>query len=175
MASASHLRGQGSYCCRPCWQGGRAAGPPQQLRLPLPSTARTVLLTLGDAPVAGFAQDMLNRIRADAGPWHQLAKLLPALTRAGLDATAVEAETGLERARQNVWAVSEQARPLHCLTSALKCMRGCMRMLSSVCDASKLSSTTWNTAPTEKPAAAGAQVAGAWGEVPKGELAYFYA
>lgn len=57
------------------------------------------------------AQDMLNRIRADAGPWHQLAKLLPALTRAGVDATAVEAETGLERARQNVWAVSEQVNP----------------------------------------------------------------
>ena len=54
---------------------------------------------------------MLNRIRADAGPWHQLAKLLPALTRAGVDATAVEAETGLERARQNVWAVSEQVSP----------------------------------------------------------------
>ncbi|KAK9839810.1 hypothetical protein WJX81_003436 [Elliptochloris bilobata] len=53
-------------------------------------------------------QTMLNKIRADAGPWHQLAKLLPALVRAGIDATAVEAETGLERARQNVWAVSEQ-------------------------------------------------------------------
>ena len=72
---------------------------------------------------------MLNRIRADAGPWHQLAKLLPALTRAGIDATAVEAETGLERARQNVWAVSEQARPLYCLCSVLRCSWGCKNLL----------------------------------------------
>jgi hypothetical protein len=51
---------------------------------------------------------MLNRLKAQAGHWHDLAKLLPALASLGADATVVEAETGIERAMQNAWSVSLQ-------------------------------------------------------------------
>jgi hypothetical protein len=77
---------------------------------------------------------LLDRLRADAGPWHELAKTLPALARAGIDATAVEAETGLERARQNTWAVAEQARA-HRAPQRMACRLACMLragMLQSV-------------------------------------------
>ena len=50
----------------------------------------------------------------------------------------MEAETGLERARQNVWAVSEQAHEQHCPTSTLECRRGGKTMLNAMCDTSKL-------------------------------------
>ena len=49
------------------------------------------------------AQDMLNRLQAQAGHWHELAKLLPALQSKGFDAFAVEEATGLERKTQNLW------------------------------------------------------------------------
>eukprot|EP00887_Chlorella_sp_A99_P004991 scaffold4.g4991.t1 len=47
--------------------------------------------------------EMMNRLRAGAGAWHELAKLLPALQRKGLDAVAVEEATGIERRLQNVY------------------------------------------------------------------------
>ena len=50
----------------------------------------------------------LSRIRARAGPWHQLAALLPQLSSAGIDAMAVEVETGLERATQALWQTAAQ-------------------------------------------------------------------
>jgi len=50
----------------------------------------------------------LSRVRAGAGPWHQLAALLPQLTQAGIDAMAVEVETGLERATQALWQTAAQ-------------------------------------------------------------------
>ena len=48
-------------------------------------------------------QEMLNKLQAQAGQWHQLAKLLPILQSKGFDANAVEEATGLERKTQNVW------------------------------------------------------------------------
>ena len=50
----------------------------------------------------------LAKLRAQAGPWHQLAALLPQLQRAGIDAMAVELETGLERATQALWQTAAQ-------------------------------------------------------------------
>ena len=51
-------------------------------------------------------QEMLNRLQAQAGHWHELAKLLPALLAKGVDAFAVEEATGLERKLQNLWISS---------------------------------------------------------------------
>jgi len=48
-------------------------------------------------------QEMLNRLQAQAGAWHQLAKLLPALQREGYDGYVIEEVTGLERKLQNIW------------------------------------------------------------------------
>lgn len=56
------------------------------------------------------ARDALNRLRVQAGHWHELAKLLPRLAAAGYDSKAVESETGLERARQNCWVVAQQVK-----------------------------------------------------------------
>ncbi len=47
------------------------------------------------------ARDALNRIRSNAGHWHELAKLLPRLSMSGYDSQVVEMETGLERVIQN--------------------------------------------------------------------------
>jgi hypothetical protein len=58
--------------------------------------------TLSDIP----QQEMLNRLQAQAGHWHELAKLLPALHAKGVDAYAVEEATGLERKAQNLWTSS---------------------------------------------------------------------
>lgn len=54
------------------------------------------------------AELALAKVRAQAGPWHQLAALLPRLQTAGIDATAVELETGLERATQALWQTAAQ-------------------------------------------------------------------
>lgn len=54
--------------------------------------------------------DMIARLRTNAGHWHQLAKLLPALARAGYDSMVVEELVGLERSQQNVWTAAEQVR-----------------------------------------------------------------
>lgn len=51
-------------------------------------------------------QEMLNRLQAQAGHWHELAKLLRALQVKGFDAFAVEEATGLERKEQNLWISS---------------------------------------------------------------------
>ena len=70
---------------------------------------------LGSGPGSGSSSSepfdidiALSRVRASAGPWHQLAALLHRLSAAGLDAMAVEVETGLERATQAVWQTSAQ-------------------------------------------------------------------
>ncbi len=55
---------------------------------------------------------MLNRIRAGAGHWHELARLLPGLAAAGYEATTVDAETGVERRTQSRWTVSLQVLSL---------------------------------------------------------------
>ena len=56
-------------------------------------------------------QSALERLSASAGAWHELAQLLPKLAAAGYDSTAVEMEAGIDRATQNVWAVSQHVRP----------------------------------------------------------------
>ncbi len=59
----------------------------------------------------GLSNDeMLGRLRALSGHWHELAKYLPALQRAGIDGMAVEEATGLERKIQNVWSTAAQVR-----------------------------------------------------------------
>jgi hypothetical protein len=66
-----------------------------------------------DGPASGpevsmSVEEMLNRLRSQAGHWHELAKYLPALHRAGYDSIAVEEATGLERRTQNVWNTAAQ-------------------------------------------------------------------
>ena len=65
-----------------------------------------------DAAPAANPSEMLDRIEAGAGHWHQLAKLLPALQRAGFDAAAVEDRTGVDPkgALQLARAVKEHER-----------------------------------------------------------------
>lgn len=48
-------------------------------------------------------QEMLNRLQAQAGAWHQLARFLPTLHREGFDGYVIEEATGLERKLQNIW------------------------------------------------------------------------
>jgi len=62
-----------------------------------------------DAPRQLDASDtgaMLSQLKAEAGNWPDLARMLPALNRAGLDGPAIEEATGLERVRQNMWMVA---------------------------------------------------------------------
>jgi hypothetical protein len=51
-------------------------------------------------------QEMLNRLRARAGHWHELAKFMPALTSAGYSATAIDEITGITPLEQNKWVVA---------------------------------------------------------------------
>ena len=52
-------------------------------------------------------RDALEKIRAQAGYWHELAKLLPRLAAANYDSQAVEMDTGLERKTQNAWITAQ--------------------------------------------------------------------
>jgi hypothetical protein len=65
---------------------------------------------LGSSPGAEpfDVETALSMVRARARPWHQLAGLLRSLQAAGLDAMAVEVETGLERATQALWQTAAQ-------------------------------------------------------------------
>lgn len=94
--------------------GGLAgAGAPavQQNFRPPPGFMDAVAPTEVAPEVAGMAsEEMLNRLRSFSGHWHQLAKLLPALQRAGFDGPAIEEATGLERKIQNVWGTAAQVR-----------------------------------------------------------------
>lgn len=53
------------------------------------------------------ARQALDKLRAQAGRWHELALLLPRLAASGYDAQVVEFETGLERVIQNSWVVAQ--------------------------------------------------------------------
>ena len=61
---------------------------------------------------------MLRRLRDSAGAWHTLAGYLPHLARAGVDSSAIESDTGIERVQQNAWLVAVQVR-LPLATSAV--------------------------------------------------------
>lgn len=54
------------------------------------------------------ARAALDKVRSQAGYWHELAKLFPRLAAAGYDSQVVEMETGLERKVQNSWIASSQ-------------------------------------------------------------------
>lgn len=56
------------------------------------------------------ARAALDKIRTQAGYWHELAKLFPRLAAAGYDSQVVEMETGLERKTQNSWIASQSVR-----------------------------------------------------------------
>lgn len=45
-----------------------------------------------------------------AGAWPDLAKIIPALNRVGLDGVAIEEATGIERVQQNMWATAASVR-----------------------------------------------------------------
>lgn len=51
-------------------------------------------------------QEMLNRLRARAGAWHQLARLLPVLYAKGLDSNTIAELSGLNPVDQNAWVVA---------------------------------------------------------------------
>jgi len=59
-------------------------------------------------PVAEDPQKLLAKLKTGAGYWHELARALPALQRAGFDWLNIEAETGLERALQSIWTIAGQ-------------------------------------------------------------------
>eukprot|EP00195_Chlamydomonas_chlamydogama_P015583 CAMPEP_0202902946 /NCGR_PEP_ID=MMETSP1392-20130828/19415_1 /ASSEMBLY_ACC=CAM_ASM_000868 /TAXON_ID=225041 /ORGANISM="Chlamydomonas chlamydogama, Strain SAG 11-48b" /LENGTH=487 /DNA_ID=CAMNT_0049589829 /DNA_START=253 /DNA_END=1716 /DNA_ORIENTATION=+ len=50
--------------------------------------------------------EMLNRLRARAGKWHQLAKFLPSLHKQGFDSSIVDEATGITPALQDRWMVA---------------------------------------------------------------------
>jgi hypothetical protein len=62
-----------------------------------------------DAPT-GTPQEMLDKLSAMAGKWHQLAKLLLPLQKAGFDSNLIEDITGIERKTQNTWMSAAQVR-----------------------------------------------------------------
>ena len=59
-------------------------------------------------PVAEDPQKLLAKLKTGAGHWHELARSLPALQRAGFDWLNIEAETGLERVLQSIWTIAGQ-------------------------------------------------------------------
>lgn len=97
---------------------GGAGAPAMQQNFRPPPGFMDAAAPVEVAPeVAGMhPEEMLNRLRSFSGHWHQLAKLLPALQRAGFDGPAIEEATGLERKIQNVWGTASQARAA-CSTS----------------------------------------------------------
>eukprot|EP00882_Tetradesmus_deserticola_P013476 GHRQ01014308.1.p1 GENE.GHRQ01014308.1~~GHRQ01014308.1.p1 ORF type:complete len:282 (+),score=62.46 GHRQ01014308.1:65-910(+) len=50
-------------------------------------------------------QEMLGKLRARAGAWHSLAKLLPVLYAKGFDTSTVAELTGVNPVDQNLWVV----------------------------------------------------------------------
>ena len=57
-----------------------------------------------DTAAAGQNTDsMLSRLRANAGKWHQLAKVILALQQSGIDGQTVQDISGLERRTQHLW------------------------------------------------------------------------
>ena len=85
-----------------------------------------------DAPADPKA--VLDKMRSSSGNWHQLARFLPQLARAGYDTTTIEGETGLHRSEQDVWNVALQVghtphrssvlltEPMHMETMTFDCM-----------------------------------------------------
>lgn len=49
---------------------------------------------------------MLSQLKAEAGAWPDLAKIISALNRTGLDGVAIEEATGIGRVQQNRWATA---------------------------------------------------------------------
>lgn len=68
---------------------------------------------------------VLSCAAVHAGAWPDLAKLIPALNRVGLDGVAIEEATGIERVQQNRWATAASVRPE---------LVWCFAVLSAQCD-----------------------------------------
>lgn len=111
------IPGQGGVTDRPAGPGGLAGSgqPPVQQNFRPPPGFMDAVGRPQAEKVDLSVDEMLNRLRAGAGHWHQLARLLPALQRAGYDAVAVEEATGLERRLQNVWGSAAQVRRDGCV------------------------------------------------------------
>ena len=79
---------------------------------PLPNSFRPPPGFMNDAPSVDPSLDampadaMLGRLRARAGHWFQLAKLVPALQAKGFDSGAIDEATGITPAEQNLWVVA---------------------------------------------------------------------
>ncbi|GLC33519.1 hypothetical protein PLESTM_000080200 [Pleodorina starrii] len=59
-----------------------------------------------DATVNTDPQELLNKLRARAGHWHELAKFIPALNSKGYNSAVIDEITGITPAEQNKWVVS---------------------------------------------------------------------
>ncbi|KXZ54590.1 hypothetical protein GPECTOR_4g655 [Gonium pectorale] len=59
-----------------------------------------------DATANADPQELLNRLRARSGHWHELAKFIPALNSKGYNAGVIDEMTGITPAEQNKWVVS---------------------------------------------------------------------
>lgn len=90
--------------------GLSGVGPVQQNFRPPPGFMDVDKPEDAGAPSGMDANQMLDRLRAQAGPWHELAKLFQLLQGLGYDSSAVEEATGLERKEQALWASSAQVR-----------------------------------------------------------------
>ncbi|PNH10439.1 hypothetical protein TSOC_002832, partial [Tetrabaena socialis] len=59
-----------------------------------------------DATARTEPQEMLNRLQARAGHWHELAKYIPSLNSKGYSSTIIDELTGITPLEQNKWLVS---------------------------------------------------------------------
>lgn len=60
-----------------------------------------------DAATAAMSEDdMIAKLRARAGHWFNLAKVIPALASRGYDSSTVDELTGITPAEQNLWVVA---------------------------------------------------------------------
>lgn len=62
--------------------------------------------TIDEATSAMSADEMLGKLRARAGHWFQLAKIIPALAAKGYDSSTIDEATGITPAEQNLWVVA---------------------------------------------------------------------
>ncbi|GLI59935.1 hypothetical protein VaNZ11_001983 [Volvox africanus] len=86
-------------------QGGLVGGPPTLNKYRPPAGFMNETLP-DDASVNIEPQEMLNKLRARAGHWHELAKFIPALNSKGYNSSVIDEMTGITPAEQNKWVVS---------------------------------------------------------------------
>ncbi len=86
------------------------------------------------ADMPGEPKELLDRLRTTSGHWHQLAKFLPQLARAGYNTMMIEGETGLHRSEQDIWTVALQVTPdaMHFAQKACVIVKWCTSKRSCV-------------------------------------------